>query len=201
MSAVAQPQPQTQIIEGFIYDVETGEFIGVAEKPRFSVVDQGSAEWVLEKMQTLDAEIAALEARKLALVTNMDAMIADAKRHRSGMEWRFGPEIAEVAKANLPHGKKSWTCPYGTVQFRTVKGGLKVKDAALAIEAAKAYGFTHALKVSESFLISQLTDTQKYVIEVDALRDESPTDDVRISAAFEVTEDRETVSIKSGVEK
>jgi len=79
---------------------------------------------------------------------------------------------------------KTLTTPFGSVSFRTVKGGLKVVDASLALSVAQAHGWIEAIKVTESFQISKLSEEQKNILTAE------------MPDGFEYTLDRETMSIK-----
>jgi hypothetical protein len=69
------------------------------------------------------------------------------------------------------------------VAFRLVKGGLKVVDKALALETAIGLGMVNAIKTTQEFQISRLTDEQ-----LDALYCSLPQ-------GFDVVPDRETMRI------
>jgi hypothetical protein len=189
-------QITTTVIDGCIFDAETGECLGVWEKPAFHVTDQRTAEWVLEKVSGYDADIAALDARLNALKENMEAMRRDLKQRRDGLVYRFGPELEKFAKDNLPAGKKTWVCPYGSVAFRATQGGVKVIDEDLALEIAKENGWTNALKVTEAFRISLVTPEQK--AEIESAVSMGFANAVR---AFDVKEPGEAATIRTGVEK
>ena len=171
------------VIEGFCYSTETGELLYPAEKEGFKVDDQRSAEWLGEKLLGLDADIAALELQKQAVCQNVDSMIADKKRHKDGMLWRYGPQLKAFAKANLPKGKRTWTCAFVSVAFRTVKAGFRLAttdDAAMSWAKAE---YPDAVKVKESFLISQVPDSVK---------DANPI-------IFQSVPERETCNVETGV--
>jgi hypothetical protein len=76
------------------------------------------------------------------------------------------------------------TTPFGSVSFRTVRGGLKVVDASLALDYAQLNGFTNAIKVTESFQISKLDPAQRELLES------------KVPDGFEYSPDREAMSIK-----
>ena len=159
-----QENLQTTTIDGVIYDTETGECLGTV-KPEFHVTDQASAEWVMEKVFSLDAEIAAYEARLKALSENIGAMKRTKEQQRAGILYRFGPEVENFAKENLPKGKKTWTCPYGSVSFRTTQAKLDIADQDRAIVWAKSEA-PEAVKVTESILKSMIpADKVNWIME------------------------------------
>lgn len=188
-----QLEQTTVEIDGLIYDAETGECLG-AVSPEFHVTDQASAEWVMHKAFDLDADIVAIGARLKALSENLGKMKADKERQRSGLLYRFGPELEKFARENLPKGKKTWVCPYGSVAFRATQGGIKVLDPALALEVAQTEGMQNAIKTTESFLVSQLTEAQKGLIE-----SKFGSHDPRWSRAFQKTEPGESSTVKTGI--
>lgn len=173
------------ILEGFCYSKETGELLYPAEKEGFKVDDQRSAEWLGEKLMGLDADIAALELQKQAVCQNVDRMIADKKRHRDGMTFRYGAQLEAYAKANLPKGKRTWTCPFVSVAFRTVKAGFKsIVDmkSQNAIDWAET-NCPQAIKTERSVLVSLIPDEVKEAN----------------GYLFEQTPERETCKIETGV--
>lgn len=176
-----------QTIEGHLYDAETGEYLGPAPKgAKWTPETVADAEWIGERLSELDAQMQALESRKAALVANIDSMIADVKRHRDGMLYKYTPALEKIALENLPQGKKTWTSPFLKIAFRTNPARLKVEDEAKALEWAKER-CPEAVKVKESFLVSLLPD------DVEAMLMAAP------AAGFIVEPERETVKIETGV--
>lgn len=143
--------------DGYLIDDETGEVVGHADSPEaFRVTDLASAEWVLEKMQTTDADIAALESRKRAIVANIDAQV---KAHQSRRQWldaRFLNDLRQFAAVALSGVKaKTVVTPFGKMSFRKVASRVVVTDtdAALAWAEREMPG---AVKVSKSILVSAI---------------------------------------------
>lgn len=80
--------------DGYLIDTGTGEVLGlVGIEERFVADDAAKVECVLEKMQTVDADIAALEIRKAAITANLDYEIKKAKNRREYLNERFGPDL------------------------------------------------------------------------------------------------------------
>ena len=178
-----------QSIDGLIYEVddETGEILSVQpEAPKFVVDDADKAEWVLKRLQEQDAALDAIAHQKQAILDNLSTMESRINSKRTGLLFRFKQELEDFARANLPAGKKSWVCAYGTVQFRSSPARLKVSDPAIALEWARSEAI-HAIKVSEEFQISKLTPEEK-----DHMMEHVPS-------GFDVTPASETVDIKTGV--
>lgn len=114
-------------------DPETGEVLAVhPPEPEFVIDSRERADWVLGKMLVLDTEIAAIDNSAIvqqarAVIANAEKMKADLARRRAALEWRFGPELAHFARANL--GKtKTWRGYYGSVSFRATPARLTVCD-------------------------------------------------------------------------
>lgn len=152
---------EVNIIGGKAFYVDDGTFAYLTERPAFKVEDEGSANWLMEKLSEMDGTLSGLKAQKAALIQNVDSMIADATRARDGMEYRYGPELIEFAGRNLPESKsgriikKTWTCPFGKVSFKDKAPRLVVVDAAKALACARERGWEDAIKVTpDSFLIS-----------------------------------------------
>lgn len=182
---------RTTVIEGYVYDLDTGECLGPqTPSPKWQCDSPEKAEWVLEKLQTVDSEITALEARKAALTKNLDTMIGEQQKRRDSLMFRFSNELAEVGRQNLPAGKKTWTCPYGSVAFRSVGASVKIADEEKALIAAEA-AFPEAVKTTKSVLVSKIPDDTKAQI----------MDDPHMAArlGFDIVPARESVTIKTGV--
>ena len=152
---------QTEISkDGFIVDTETGEVLGHAEAhERFTVDDAHAAEWVLERVQSADAEIAACDARFKAISENIAAMRKEHEKRKGWLLARFALELEAFASLEL-EGKKTRTfkTPYGSLSFRTVPGSVKVLDMEAAVKWAKMYE-PDAVKVTESVLVSKVGPT------------------------------------------
>jgi phage host-nuclease inhibitor protein Gam len=176
------PLDQLTLIDGSYYLTETGEYVCDKVDDTFTIKDDSSLEWVMEKFFNADADIRAEELRIEAL---LNAYQARRKKKLARLEWleaRFKPEVEAYAKTKLTGKTKYVDTPFGRIAWRTQKGGLKVTDKVKALELAKRFNWSDAIKVSEEFQISKLTDTQREVA--------APFD------GFEVTPDTEVCSIK-----
>lgn len=162
--------PEYVIHDGYKIDAETGEvveYVGVQEG--FEVNSNESFEWVMEKIQSEQSDIAALNARKAALVANIDKMIRNHQQRENSLIFRFENELVHYAKENLPKGKKTFTCPYGSVSFRASAEKLEVTNDELALSWAKDH-CPEAIKVTEKFLISQVPQQIKSEMMADETR-------------------------------
>ena len=176
-------------VDGYLIDPETGEVVGHVDGA-FQVDDLGSAEWVMEKMLTEDIEIAALEKRLEVIAANLDSMKKDRERRRKWLEYRFGDELEDFARQNLPEKGKTWKCAYGRVSFRTTNARVGVNDETLAINFLRPIA-PDAIKTTEKVLVSALPEHIK----------QKALDGGLKKWGFEVVPGGESVTIKTGVEK
>ncbi len=179
---------------GMIVDIETGEILGLVQE-QFAVDDRASADWVLGKMLAEEAAMAAVDLTEAviharAILANAEALKKEKQRRLDYLHYRFDGELGEFARVQM-NGSPSRTFKTinGSISLRSVKGGLRVKDEASALDTANRHGWSNAVKVTEKFLISQLTPQQKQLARSIAGH----------TTAFEIVPDRETVTIKTGV--
>lgn len=154
---------EVEIHAGKAFYIDDGTFAYDTERPKFKVEDEASANWLMEKLLAMDGDLVGLAAQKAALVKNVDSMIADVTRAREGMEYRYGPELHEFAKANLPTNKsgrttsKTWKCAFGRVSFKDKPPNLSVVNADAALTFAREAGYMDAIKSTpDKFLVSGL---------------------------------------------
>lgn len=192
-AGTAQPAPSlVSVIDGWLVDTETGECLGpVLPEPKWVPDTQEKVEWVLEKMLGLDSDLAALEARKSALIENMDAMIREKRGRRNSLDFCFGRDVVEFARLNLPEGKKTWRCPFGSVAFRVVPAHVKVSDPEMAVASLKAL-CPEAVRATESVLVKSISPTL-----YGRLFDEP---ELAPSIGLEAVPERESVTVKTGVQ-
>jgi len=151
------------VIDGELWDEETGEYAGPMsgwitgnESP------EDLALLVMRKRMDIEATLQAEKAKMDAIVENTRKMVA---KHQARLDWleaQFNAQLQDYAMSQLPRKAdgtlkvKTWTCPYGTVAFRTVAERVKVVDE----EQAVAYCLEHdpeAVKTKHTILISKLT--------------------------------------------
>ena len=123
---------------GVPYNPDTGEIVSKEELEKwgievpnlpFSIHDDDSAEWALEKLAKYDAAHAALEARLDALSRNLKSMMADIDARRAWWRTRFAPQLESYAAAKISDAKAAGLKPtktvkfaWGRVSFRSTKG-------------------------------------------------------------------------------
>ena len=173
-----------KIIDNLVVDADSGEVLGNAITE--GVIDSHSSlEAVLEKIGEVEARLAAQQLRHQAILENCRKLEVKTASYLAYLKGIYNAPIEAYAKTRLEGQKsKTLTTPYGSVSFRTVKGGLKVSDKGLALATAYKLGMVEAIKVTEEFQISKLTDEQR-----DAIATTLPE-------GFEMVPDKETMSIK-----
>jgi len=151
------------VIDGELYDEETGEYAGPMsgwitgnESP------EDLALLVMRKRMDIEASIQAEKDKLDAITNNMVKMIG---KHVARLEWlerQYNAQLQDYALSQLPRKAdgslkaKTWTCPFGTVAFRTIAERVKVVDE----EQAVAYCLKHdpeAVKTKHTILVSKLT--------------------------------------------
>lgn len=173
-----------KIQDNFVIDTDTGEILGEVVVDG-AIASQEALEIVLERIARVETELVGLQARHSAILENCKRIEKRKADYLAYLKSRYSSPIEEYVKARLEGGKsRTLTTPYGSVSFRVVKGGLKVVDKTLALETAIGLGMTNAIKTTQEFQISKLTDEQ-----LDTLYYSLPQ-------GFDFVSDRETMSIK-----
>ena len=152
------------IIDGELYDEETGEYAG----PAFGWIKgdetpEDLALLVMRKRMDIEASIQAEKDKLDAITNNVVKMLG---KHVARLEWlerQYNAQLQDFAMSQLPRKAdgtlrvKTWTCPYGTVAFRTVAEKVRVVDE----EQAVAYLMHHdpdSVKTKHTVLVSKLSD-------------------------------------------
>ena len=151
------------IIDGELYDEETGEYAGPASGwITGNETPEDLALLVMRKRMDIEASIQAEKDKLDAITNNVAKMLG---RHVARLEWlerQYNAQLQDYALSQLPRKAdgslkvKTWTCPFGTVAFRTVAERVKVVDE----EQAVAYCLKHdpeAVKTKHTILVSKLT--------------------------------------------
>jgi len=154
------------IIDGELWDEETGEYAGPAsgwitgeESP------EDLALLVMRKRMDIEAAIDAETAKMHAILANCQAIIGKQSRRLDWLQRQYDAQLKEYALSQLPRKAdgtlkaKTWTCPYGTVTFRSLASKIKIVDG--QEEEVVAYLLEHhpdAVKTKHSVLVSMLSD-------------------------------------------
>ena len=176
---------QYNILDNLVVDTETGEVLGNAISDAGEISSQTALEAILEKIADVEGRLTAQQLRHQAILENCRKLEVRTASYLAYLKAQYEPHIEAYAKNRLEGQKsKTLTTPYGSVSFRTVRGGLKVVDPSIALDYAQLNGFTNAIKVTESFQISKLDPAQRELIEA------------KLPEGFEMVADRESMSIK-----
>ena len=183
------------VIDGELWDEETGEYAGPASGwIRGDETPEDLALLVMRKRMDIEANIMAEKAKMDAVVENFRKMIG---KHQARLEWlemHYGKELEAYAMSQLPRKAdgtlkaKTWTCPFGTVGFRTIAPKVSVEAEETALEWARK-NCPSAIKLKESILVSQLPEPIK------AAMLEHPAD--ALKAGFVVHPEAQAVTIKT----
>ena len=183
------------VIDGELWDEETGEYAGPASGwIRGDETPEDLALLVMRKRMDIEASIEAEKAKLDTITNNIVKMIA---RHTARLEWlehQYNAQLADYAMSQLPRKadgtlrSKTWTCPYGTVGFRTIAPKVAVEAEDVALEWAKK-NCPAAIKLKESILVSQLPEPIRTAML------EHPEDAKK--AGFVVHEETQAVTIKT----
>ena len=183
------------MIDGELWDEETGEYAGPASSLiRGDETPEDLALLVMRKRMDIETNILAEKAKMEAVMENFRKMIG---KHQARLEWlemHYGKELEAYAMSQLPRKAdgtfkvKTWTCPYGTVAFRTVAPKVAVESEDVALDWARK-NCPAAIKLKESILVSQLPEPIKTAML------EHPEDAKK--AGFVVHEETQAVTIKT----
>jgi hypothetical protein len=152
------------VIDGELYDEETGEYAGPASGwITGSETPEDLALLVMRKRMDIEAAIDAETAKMHAILANCTAIIAKQSARLAWLERQYNAQLQDYAMSQLPRKAdgtlkaKTWTCPYGTVAFRSIAEKVRVVDE----EQAVAYCLEHdpeAVKTKHTVLVSKLSD-------------------------------------------
>lgn len=152
------------LVDGELWDEETGEYAGPMsgwitgnESP------EDLALLVMRKRMDIEAAIDAETAKMHTILANCTAMINKHAARLAWLERQYNAQLQDFALSQLPRKAdgslkvKTWTCPYGTVSFRSVAERVKVVDE----EETVAWLMHHnpeAIKTKHTVLVSKLSD-------------------------------------------
>jgi len=152
------------LVDGELWDEETGEYAGpMSGWIKGNESPEDLALLVMRKRMDIEATLQAEKAKMDAIVENTRKMVA---KHQARLEWlerQYNAQLQDYAMSQLPRKAdgtlkvKTWTCPYGTVAFRTIAERVKVIDE----EQAIAYLMHHdpdSVKTKHTVLVSKLSD-------------------------------------------
>jgi hypothetical protein len=154
------------IIDGELWDEETGEYAGPASGwINGNETAEDLALLVMRKRMDIEAAIDAETAKMHAILANCQAIIGKQVRRLDWLQRQYDAQLQDYALSQLPRKAdgtlkaKTWTCPYGTVTFRSLASKIKIVDG--QEEEVVAYLLEHhpdAVKTKHSVLVSMLSD-------------------------------------------
>jgi hypothetical protein len=152
------------VIDGELWDEETGEYAGpMSGWIKGDESPEDLALLVMRKRMDIEASIQAEKDKLDAITNNVVKMLG---KHVARLEWlerQYNAQLQDYAMSQLPRKAdgslkvKTWTCPFGTVSFRTVAERVKVVEE----EEAVAWLMHHnpeAIKTKHTVLVSKLSD-------------------------------------------
>lgn len=144
MSTCETTEIETEIIDGYRIDSRTGEVLEYVGRPEFHIDSDDKAEWVLERRGEIEADLAAVRARREAILANLDALERKHAGRLRALVYRFESELEAFTRSKLAGGKaKTWRCPYGTVAIRKVPARWTWADVSDAKEKAIEWAEQH----------------------------------------------------------
>jgi hypothetical protein len=152
------------VIDGELYDDETGEYAGpMSGWIKGNESPEDLALLVMRKRMDIEAAIDAETAKMHTILANCTSMINKHAARLAWLERQYNAQLQDFAMSQLPRKAdgslkaKTWTCPFGTVSFRTVAERVKVVEE----EEAVAWLMHHdpdSVKTKHTVLVSKLSD-------------------------------------------
>ena len=152
------------LVDGELWDEETGEYAGpMSGWINGNESPEDLALLVMRKRMDIEATLQAEKAKMEAIVENARKMVA---KHQARLDWleaQYNAQLQDYAMSQLPRKAdgtlkvKTWTCPYGTVSFRTVAERVKVVEEDEAV-AWLMHHNPEAIKTKHTVLVSKLSE-------------------------------------------
>lgn len=152
------------IIDNQVVETATGEILCEAIS-HDGITSMTALEAALERIGRTEHALAAMQQHHAFILDNCKRQEKRLQSHVDYLRDLYGSHIEAFAHGRLT-GQKSKTLetPFGKVKFRTVRGGVKVADKGLALAVAQKFGWVEAIKITEEFQISKISDAQKLVL-------------------------------------
>ena len=151
-------------MQGELWDEETGEYAGpVSGWITGEESPEDLALLVMRKRMDIEADIQAEKAKMDAIIANMSKLIGKHQARLNWLERQYNAQLQDYAMSQLPRKAdgtlkaKTWTCPYGSVSFRTVAEKVKVVDEDETVEWLMHHN-PEAVKTKHTVLVSKLSD-------------------------------------------
>jgi hypothetical protein len=151
-------------INGDLFDEETGEYAGPARLDVFptEVSDEETYLWVMRKFMEAEAEVKTEELKYNAVLENVYKTIQSKKSKVNWLRNRYEALVTQYVWNQLPRDsdgnlkRKSTTCPWGTVTFRTTQPRLIIQDEDKVVQWAER-NWPSMLKVTTTPQVSKLS--------------------------------------------
>ena len=189
--------------DGTPFDQTTGEILDPADpEVRALVVGQDAcqlaarittpeeAERALERLARIDANILALRAGLDAITRNVNARIGAEQRRRDWWEFRYRPDVIEVARSMLGRTKTA-LFTFGRVSFRKSAGTSSIKDMDAAVAYVRQWD-PAKVRVVESVTVTAIKEAMQ--AEAEALDEPAAP-----PPCLEFSGPRESVTIDTGI--
>ena len=183
------------LIDGELWDDETGEYAGPASGwIKGTESPEDLALLVMRKRMDIEAAIDAETKKMHVILANCTSVIAKQTARLEWLQHKYDAQLQDYAMSQLPRKAdgslkaKTWTCPYGTVGFRTLAPKVAVESEDVALAWARK-NCPAAIKIKESILVSQLPEPIKSAML------EHPAD--ALKAGFIVHPEAQAVTIKT----
>ena len=152
------------IIDGELWDEETGEYAGPASGwINGNETAEDLALLVMRKRMDIEAAIDAETAKMHTILANCQAIIGKQTRRLDWLQKQYDAQLQDYALSQLPRKAdgslkvKTWTCPYGTISFRTIAERVKVVDEEETVQWLMEHN-PEAIKTKHTVLVSKLSD-------------------------------------------
>lgn len=201
---MTQPTNTIEVVDGYVINTVTGEVMGLAQSPIFTISDPSSLDWVLGKMLSEESAIHAIDNTEAviharAILDNALAMKKDRQRRLDWLHRRFDDEIGHYVRPLLEGQKtKTYKTIYGQVSFRKKPRRLAVADPESALAWASV-NCPEAIKTTAEFQIGRLPADRALSLTEELLRG-GDSEDSAERKAFTVIPESELVTVKTGVE-
>lgn len=180
------------------YDAETGEYAGPASVEAWPTVidNEEAALFISRKILQAESELTAKLLEQEAIIKNLETMV---RRQRSKVEYfrkTYNEQLSEYAFQQLPRkadgtfAAKTWTNPFLSVRFTTVKPSLKVEDEGKVLRFAELHT-PDAVKITKSVLVSKIDAVMKERLMADEW--------LASNHGFRIEPEHQTATIKTGV--
>lgn len=109
------------------YDIDLDD---VAEG--FAIRDESSAAWAVNKVRSFDEQIARIREQSATMIESIE-------KERARFSDFVTPHLEVYFESNAPKKGRSIKLVSGTIGYRKVAGGPRIKDAAACVEWARQY--------------------------------------------------------------